>query len=231
MALNGVPEQIGVVFDLDGVLVMTEHLWEEGWSYYSAQHGYAWSADDTRPCQGMSVPEWAAYLAARSSGDAADAARVVTDRVIESYLAGRVRLCEGALELAAAVASRVPTALASSAPREVIDTAMSGLGLGPYFSATVSSAEVARGKPSPDVYLEAIRRIGVDPQSSLAVEDSSNGIRAAAAAGLRVIAVAHEQYPLAPDAAALSVSIEPTLAAVSARVLSILDQPRRKVQR
>ena len=84
---------------------------------------------------------------------------------------------------------------------------MGAMGIGPWFSATVSSAEVPRGKPSPDVYAEAVRRLGVDPARSAAVEDSSNGIRAAAAAGLTVIAVAHEQYPIAPDALALASSV------------------------
>ena len=151
----------GVVFDLDGVLVLSEHLWDEAWTAYAAAYGYAWRVEDTRSCQGMSVGEWSAYLATRTSGSNGGAARAVIDRVIACYRAGRVVLQPGAGALVSEVASRVPIALASSAPREVIDTVMESMRLGPFFSATVSSAEVARGKPSPDVYAEAVRRLGV----------------------------------------------------------------------
>ena len=120
---------------------------------------------------------------------------------------GQVSLVEGAEDLVRTVAARVPLALASSAPRRIIDTVMGAMGLGPWFGATVSSSEVAAGKPSPDVYLEAIRRLGIRAAGSLAVEDSSNGIRAAAAAGLTVLAIPNPAYPVAPDAAAAADSI------------------------
>jgi len=213
----------GVVFDLDGVLVMSEHLWEEAWVAYAGRFGCEWGPEDTRSCQGMSVPEWGAYLAERVSGDAVEAAAEVIAQVAGAYRSGRVRLVNGAPDLLATVAARVPVGLASSAPREIIDTVMGAMGIGGYFTATVSSAEVARGKPSPDVYIEAVRRLGVDPAKSAAVEDSSNGVRAASAAGLTVIAVAHEQYPLAPDARALATSVRTTLREVRDDLASFLD--------
>jgi HAD superfamily hydrolase (TIGR01509 family) len=215
----------GVVFDLDGVLVMSEHLWEDAWQAYAAGHRYAWTAADTRHCQGLSVPEWAAYLGDRSSGDADDVATAVTASVIEAYDGGRVPLIAGAAEVVAQAASRGPVGLASSAPRAVIDVVMRTLGIGQYFSATVSSAEVPRGKPSPDVYLEAIARLGIEPTGSIGVEDSSNGVRAAAAAGLKVIALANEQYPLAPDAAALAASVQRSLGRVGDEIVRLLDLP------
>lgn len=215
----------GVVFDLDGVLVMSEHLWDEAWQAYSAQHDYAWTADDTRRCQGMSVAEWAHYLADRSSRNADHAAAVVIARVVESYRAGHVQLVPGAKSLVAATAMRVPIALASSAPREIIDTVMTSMGIGAHFSATVSSAEVDRGKPSPDVYLEAVRRLGVDASASIAVEDSSNGVRAASAAGLIVIGMPTAQYPLAADARALAQSVHDSLAGVADAITRLLDRP------
>ncbi len=213
----------GVVFDLDGVLVLSEHLWDEGWTAYAAAHGYAWQVDDTRSCQGMSVGEWSAYLAERSSGTSEDAARAVIGHVIECYETGRVILQPGAGALVSSVAARVPIALASSAPRAVIDTAMESMGLKPFFSATVSSAEVARGKPNPDVYAEAIRRLGVSSTESIAVEDSSNGIRSATAAGLRTIAIPSREYPLADDAKALAVSIQSSLTGVGEEIGRMLD--------
>ena len=168
----------GVVFDLDGVLVRSEHLWEEAWQAYAAEHGYGWALEDTRHCQGLSVPEWSAYLAGKSTGAAEAAATAVVALVIAAYDSGRVSLFDGAADVVADISRRVPVGLASSAPRAVIDTVMATMGLGRYFGATVSSAEVARGKPSPDVYVEAIRRLGIDPPGSVAVEDSNNGVRA-----------------------------------------------------
>ncbi len=215
----------GVVFDLDGVLVMSEHLWEEAWTSYAADHRYAWSAGDTRHCQGLSVPEWGAYLADRTSADAEGAARAVIGLVIAAYDAGRVVLVDGAAELVAAASTLGPVGLASSAPRSVIEVVMRTMGIGPYFSATVSSAEVPHGKPSPDVYLEAVRRLRIDASRSVGVEDSSNGVRAAAAAGLKVIAVTHPLYPLAPDAAALAESVQPSLARVGSEIARLLDAP------
>ena len=106
----------------------------------------------------------------------------------------------GAPEMVAVAADRVPIAVASSAPRRLIAAVLEATGLAPHFSAFVSSEEVPRGKPSPDVYLEAARQIGVPPASCAAVEDSSNGIRAAAAAGMTVIAIPNSVYPPRPDA-------------------------------
>ena len=206
---------------------MSEHLWDEAWQAYAAQHSYAWTVEDTRRSQGMSVAEWSRYLADRSSGNADDAADGVIARVAESYRAGQVGLVPGAHALVAAVAARVPVALASSAPREIIDTVMGSMGIGAYFSATVSSVEVPRGKPSPDVYVEAVRRLGVDASASIAVEDSSNGVRAAAAAGLLVIAMPTPEYPLAPDARALADSVQESLSGVGNEIGRLLDTPGR----
>lgn len=213
----------GVVFDLDGVLVMSEHLWEAAWIEYARATGGVWRPDDTRRCQGKSVPEWGAYLAARTSGDAADAVEAVIASVARAYDSGQVALVPGARDLVASIAARVPVALASSAPRRIIDTVMDSMGLGTWFGATVSSAEVAAGKPSPDVYLAAVARLGIEPEGSLAVEDSSNGIRAAAAAGLTVLAVPNPSYPLAPDAMTLAESTHASLELAGHRLLRLIE--------
>lgn len=216
----------GVVFDLDGVLVESEHLWEESWIAYAADHDYTWTQEDTRTCQGMSVPEWGAYVAARTGMSPEQASNGVVDLVAGRYESGEVTLMPGAHDMVAGIAGQVPLALASSAPRRIIETVMDTMGLGPYFSATVSSAEVPRGKPSPDVYTEAVRRLGVEPRRSFAVEDSSNGIRAAAGAGLTVVAIPADQYPLAPEAARLAVSVQHTLGGVRAELNRLLAAQR-----
>jgi HAD superfamily hydrolase (TIGR01509 family) len=212
---------LGVVFDLDGVLVRSEHLWEQGWVAYARRHRGTWTAADTRTCQGMSVTEWGRYLADRTSHDAHDAAATVIGSVVAAYRAGAVPLAAGARELVAAAAARGPVALATSAPREVIEVVMDGMGLGDSFAAAVSSAEVEAGKPDPAVYLEAMRRAGI--VAGFAVEDSSNGVRAAAGAGLRVLAVPDAAYPLAPDAAELADSVHGSLEEAGVRLRQLLD--------
>lgn len=198
-----------VVFDLDGVLVDSEHLWEENWAAYSARHGIQWTDRDTATVQGMSAPEWAAYLARRSgtSESVQQVEDAVVDGMIAAIKAGEAPLLPGAGEMVREVSARAPVALASSAARRVIDAVLATHELTAEFTATVSSAEVARGKPSPDVYREAARRLGHDGKKCLGVEDSSNGIRAAAAAGLTVVALPNPTYPPKPDAIELAARV------------------------
>ncbi|BCJ33736.1 haloacid dehalogenase [Actinocatenispora thailandica] len=190
----------GAVLDLDGVLADTEHLWEESWR---ACAGDRWDHGYTGAMQGMSAPEWARYLADRIGGDAGAVRARCVGYVVDAIDAGRGPLLPGARELVTALAGRVPLGLASSAARPVIDRILADNGLTDLFAATVSSEEVARGKPAPDVYAAAVRRVGFTGDG-LAFEDSGNGIRAAAAAGLRVIAIPNPRYPPAADALALA---------------------------
>ena len=213
----------GVVFDLDGVLLDSEHLWEQSWTEFAASASYRWTAADTGACQGMSTPEWSAYLSDRTRRPAGDCADGVVDRMAGHYRAGHVELLPGALALVTETAARVPVAMASSAPRRIIDTVLDTMGLRGAFSATVSSEEVPRGKPSPDVYATAAQRLGLQPARSFAVEDTSNGIRAAAAAGLGVIAMPGPRYALADDAAAVALSVHIGLAEVRAELRRRLD--------
>jgi HAD superfamily hydrolase (TIGR01509 family) len=111
-------------------------------------------------------------------------------------------LVDGATEAVARLAGRWPLGLASSSNREIIDLVLELSGLNQFFEATVSSEEVQRGKPSPDVYLEAARRLGADPAGSAAVEDSRSGILSASAAGMRVVAIPNKRFP--PDEEALA---------------------------
>lgn len=196
----------GVVLDLDGVIVDSEHLWEQSWVACCARRGAAWGPDDTAACQGMSPPEWAGYIASKLGEPGA--ARAVQDECVDEVIAaidgGHAPLLDGAGALIAQVSAQVPLALASSAARRVIDAVLSHHTITDRFKATVSSEEVPRGKPHPDVYAEAARRIGVIDGNGIAVEDSSNGIRAAHAAGLSVIAIPNPVYPPKPDALALA---------------------------
>ena len=200
-----------VVFDLDGVIIDSEHLWEESWAAYAGRHGYAWALADTLRLQGMSAPEWSRAIA--ETVGAPDRAAEVTAScvgyVVAAIESGEGPLLDGARDLLTEVSRRCPIAMASSAPRRAIDAVVAHNGIADLFTATVSSEEVPRGKPSPDVYAEAMRRLGVEPGAGAAVEDSSNGIRAADAAGLLVVALPNATYPPKPDALRLADFVAP----------------------
>jgi HAD superfamily hydrolase (TIGR01509 family) len=190
-----------VVFDLDGVLVDSEPVWEQVRRRVVAEHGGHWDPDTQDRLMGMSTGEWARYLSADLG------VSLTPDQVADTVVAAmadryreHLPLLPGAVAAVTRMAERWPLGLASSAPRSLIETVLDASGLRPKFAATVSTEEVARGKPAPDGYLTAAERLGVPPRACAAVEDSSNGLRSAAAAGCQVIAVPHAKYPPAPDA-------------------------------
>ena len=194
-----------VIFDLDGVLLDSEQLWNQSKEAFVRETGGRWRDDAPRAMIGMSSPEWSGYMHGTLGVPLTpeEINRGVVARMEERYRAS-LPLLPGAVQAVRRLADQWPVALASSANREIIDLVLELAGLADRFTATVSSEEVARGKPAPDVYLEAARRLGVDPASSVAVEDSSNGIRSAAAAGMMVIAVPNEHYPPSEEALALA---------------------------
>ncbi|MDP4501210.1 HAD family hydrolase [Nonomuraea turcica] len=208
------------VFDLDGVLVDSEPVWEEVRRAFVAEHGGTWQPDTQSRLMGMSTGEWAAYLAELGVRMAPDEiARGVVDQMAARYR-DEVPLLPGAVEAVRRTSGHVTLGLASSSPRRLIDVVLDAAELKECFAATVSTEEVARGKPAPDGYLEAARRMKVDPRGCVAVEDSSNGLRSAHAAGMRVIAVPHPAYPPAPDALALAWRVLPGLDALTPDLLS-----------
>lgn len=214
----------GVIFDMDGVVADTEHLWDASWSAFARRHGVNWRHADSVRLQGMSVPEWAAQLASDSGvpDQAEAAAQSCVDFIVKAVADGDGQLMDGAAELIGYAAQRVPVALATSSDRRIIDTLLAACGVDHWFSATVSSAEVDRGKPSPDVYLEAARRIGVDGGPAIGIEDSGNGIRAAHSAGLYTIAIPNRQFPPGPEALALADHVASDHADALAHLISLL---------
>jgi HAD superfamily hydrolase (TIGR01509 family) len=194
-----------VVFDLDGVLIDSESLWDDVRRGLAADAGRPWPGEATRAMQGMSTPEWSAYLTAVVGvpGTAKAAAVTVIDQVAAAYRT-QLPLLPGAVEVVERLGELFVLGLASSSPRRLIDAVLQAAGLTDRFRATVSTEEVTAGKPSPEVYLEVTRRLGVPPEASAAIEDSSNGLRAAARAGLAVIALPNPTFPPADDALALA---------------------------
>jgi HAD superfamily hydrolase (TIGR01509 family) len=185
-----------VVFDLDGVLVDSEQVWDAARRRLTEDSGGRWSESATQDMMGMSSIEWSRYmheeLGVKMPPEEISAA--VVERMERLYRE-HLPLIPGAREAVERVAARWPLGLASSANRPVIEVVLELSGLGGFFETTVSSEEVARGKPAPDVYLEAARRLRVDPAFCAAVEDSSNGILSAHAAGMRVVAIPNRTFP------------------------------------
>jgi HAD superfamily hydrolase (TIGR01509 family) len=190
-----------VVFDMDGVLIDSEPVWERVRRNFVADRGGRWPEDAQDRMMGMSTAEWSAYIS-EDFGLRLPAPRVA-ELVIAAMAAeyqAHLPLLPGAVDAVRDLSARWPLAVASSAPKSLIEAVLDISGLRPAFAAAVSSEEVHRGKPAPDVYLEAAARLRVPPASCAAVEDSSNGLRAAAAAGCAVIAVPRPEYPPAADA-------------------------------
>ena len=187
---------LAIVFDLDGVLIDSEGVWDEARRELAAEHGLDWPPGATEAMQGMSSPEWSRYLN-EVVGIPLDQAQIgdqVVRRVLDRYQSG-LPLLPGALEAVSELGGRWPLALASSANPVVIERVLELADLRGSFRVIVSSEEVPRGKPAPDVYLEAARRLEVPPKNGLAVEDSANGIRSAVAAGFRVVAIPRPDAP------------------------------------
>lgn len=211
-----------VVFDLDGVLLDSERLWDQSRREVVADQGGTWSDEATAAMQGMSSPEWARYLH-EHLGVAAPEPRIV-EMVLEKLLRHYetdLPLLPGARSAVERMAARWPLALASSSNRVVIDRVLRAAGMEQLFRVSVSSEEVDRGKPAPDVYLEAARRLRCEPWRCVAVEDSTNGIRSASAAAMTVVAVPNEDYP--PNPAALS-SAAAVIATLEDLTVGMLEQ-------
>jgi HAD superfamily hydrolase (TIGR01509 family) len=194
-----------VIFDLDGVLLDSEQRWNEAKQQLVRTAGGRWPEDAPTAMMGMSSPEWSAYMR-DELGVPRDAAAINSEIVglMEQGYARELPLLPGARAAVAALAAHWPLGLASSSNREIIDLVLELAGFDGAFAVTISSEEVARGKPAPDVYLEAARRLGIAPDRCVAIEDSANGLRAADAAGMAVVAVPNPHYPPGADALELS---------------------------
>jgi HAD superfamily hydrolase (TIGR01509 family) len=209
-----------VVLDLDGVLVDSEEAWDGARRALVAERGGRWKEGATEAMLGMSAPEWSAYVRDELGVDlpAGEIDADVVRRLLQGYR-DELPLLPGAVEAVRALAARWTLGLASSSNAPVIATVLERAGLAEAIAAWVSSEEVDRGKPAPDVYLAAARRLGVDPARCVAVEDSSNGLRSAAAAGMAVVAVPMRAFPPAPDALELAAVTVDGIAAVTPEVV------------
>ena len=212
-----------VVFDLDGVLIDSEQVWNDARRDLTEQSGGAWKAGATRAMMGMSSLEWSRYMHHELGVPMApeEISAAVVARLEEHYRR-ELPLIPGARDAVVGLAERWPLGLASSANPSIIELALQEADLSGCFGATVSSEEVPRGKPAPDVYLEAARRLAVEPEACAAVEDSTNGLRSAAAARMAVIAVPNAAFPPDPEALGLADLVLDSIRELDASLVSRL---------
>ncbi|MFI9407849.1 HAD family hydrolase [Nocardia sp. NPDC052316] len=197
-----------VVFDMDGVLIDSEPVWERVRRDYVAERGGQWLPDTQQRLMGMSTREWSEYLSTDLGVDAPPetVAQDVIERMAAQYYR-KVPLLPGAIDAVQRMSEKWPLGVASSSPRTLIDVVLGRTGLIEFFTVTFSTEEVDRGKPAPDVYVAVAAFLRQRPTDCAAVEDSSNGLRSAHAAGMRVIAAPRPEYPPAPDALALATHV------------------------
>ena len=214
-----------VVFDLDGVIIQSEEVWDEVRGRYVVERGGRYDDEAQRAMMGMSAPEWSRYLS-EELGVPGTPEQISDDLV--ALMTARYReelpLIPGAVDAVERLAARWPLGLASSSNRRLIDAVLELSGLDGLFRATVSSGEVDRGKPAPDVYLEAARRLDVAAEACVAVEDSHAGIRSAGSAGMRVVAIPNPSYPPEPEALELADLVLDSIAKLTVAAIESLDE-------
>jgi HAD superfamily hydrolase (TIGR01509 family) len=223
--MEGISVIQAVIFDLDGVLIDSEPVWEQVRRQVVAEHGGHWAGDAQQRLMGMSTREWARYLA---EGLGVNLPPDQVAALVIGQMAGRYRqhlpLLPGAVEAVRGLAARWPLGLASSSPPALIKTVLDQAGLAGSFAATMSTERVPRGKPAPDIYLAVSGALGIDPRRGAAIEDSASGLRSAAAAGLAVVAVPRPRYPPGPDALALAAVVLPDLAGLTPELIGDIPQ-------
>ena len=216
-------EPVAVVFDLDGVLIDSEQVWNAAREQLVRERGGTWHEHATADMMGMSSKEWSQYMHDRLGVPIEPAAinDEIVRRVMAIYEQG-LSLLPHAVETVRELAARWPLGLGSSSNRPIIDLVLQRSGLAPCFAVVVSSEEVERGKPAPDVYLAVARGLGVEPKDCVAIEDSTNGIKSAVAAGMRTIAVPNPHFPPADVVLATAAAVVPSLADVTPELVASL---------
>jgi HAD superfamily hydrolase (TIGR01509 family) len=215
-----------VVFDLDGVIIDSEELWDEVREGLARERGGRWSAQAQADMMGMSSTEWSRYLhEVIGLPDPPDEInREVVARMLASY-SERLPLVDGSVDAVKRLAAHWRLGVASSSNRELIDRVLEVSGLAPSFEATVSSEEVERGKPAPDVYLEAARRLGVQATRCVGIEDSASGIRSSHSAGMHVVAIPNRAFPPPPEVLALASIVLESIEELDPEVVTAAERP------
>ncbi len=182
---------VAVIFDMDGLLVDSEPAWYRARVDLAGEHGTIWTETDQIAMAGVHTDVWVDALYDKLEGKLSRQQVLdgIVGRMVGYYEAGEVPILPGADEALGACADRFRVALASGSTTALIEACLAGAGWRDHFEALISSDEVEHGKPAPDVYLQLIARMGLDPATTAVIEDSGAGIKAGKAAGAKVIAV------------------------------------------
>jgi HAD superfamily hydrolase (TIGR01509 family) len=218
-----VGEPAAVVFDLDGVLIESEQVWDAAREELARERGGTWDERATTDMMGMSSKEWSGYMHDRL--DVPMTPAEINDDVVRRVAAAyeeHLPLLPHAVETVQGLARRWRLGVASSSNRPIIELVLDRMGVRNSFDAIVSSEEVANGKPAPDVYLAVAGELGVDPKDSVAIEDSTNGIKAAVAARMRTIAVPNRQFRPDDEVLAAAAAVVASLAEVTPELVASL---------
>jgi HAD superfamily hydrolase (TIGR01509 family) len=231
--MDGGTPASAVIFDLDGVLLDSEHWWDGVRAEFARAHGKRWTEAEREAVMGANSRQWAATIRERLGLDmpAEDVERAIVDGMLARYASEPVPVIDGVTEAVRRIAARHPVAIASSSHPDVIAAALRATGLDDLFAVVVSSDEVERGKPAPDVYLAAARRLAVEPERTVVIEDSINGVRAGRAAGMRVILVPNASMPPAPGTAELANAVVERIADLDPDTLTVLAERTVPAQR
>ena len=195
-----------VIFDMDGLLVDSEPAWNRARVELLAQHGKTWTEADQLAQAGVHTDVWVSALYEKLGGQLGreQVFEEIVGRMAGYYEGGEVPILPGAEEALSACAGRYRVGLASGSPARLIEACLHGAGWGGFFEGLISSDEVDHGKPAPDVYVELMRRMALDPAATAVIEDSGAGIRSGKAAGARVVAVPNPSTDPGPDVLSLA---------------------------
>lgn len=184
-----------IIFDMDGLLIDSEPVWDKARGIMAAEAGIDWNTDDHKAVMGVSTHEWVSYMTARLKLDMSPESleKHIVDQMVSLY-EQQIPYFPGAVEAVALSADHYITGLASGSPRGLIDTVTGDKALKGKFNAIISGDQVENGKPSPDIYLAVTEMLGVAPSKCVCLEDSGNGILAGKNAGLKVIAVPDSRF-------------------------------------
>jgi beta-phosphoglucomutase-like phosphatase (HAD superfamily) len=184
-----------LLFDMDGLMVDSEPLWFEVERDFARAHGGDWTHELAQTGIGKGLDHTLRTMAA-TFGLANDRPKHEAE-IVDRFLlrAHTIAIKPGCLELLAAGRGVLPMAAASSSVGRLVRGVLEGLGLAPNFDVIVSGDDVVNPKPAPDIFLEAARRLGVEPSGCVVLEDSLAGTTAAHAAGMQVVAVPERETP------------------------------------
>lgn len=209
-----------VIFDMDGILVDSEVYWKAVREDFARDHGRDWTMDDHKRAMGRNTIEWAEQMAERLQVGMSqeEIASDIIGRMIAAYRA-HMPYRPGALEAVRTIAARYRVGLASGSPSRLIRHVLRETGLDEVFEVTVFGDDIPNGKPAPDIYLEALRQMGVSADRAAGIEDSANGVRSVKAAGMAVVAVPTADFPLPPEVAAIADRILDGMESLSVAVI------------